>query len=139
MNLIEQRTSSDCLICSLATILEIEYDDVPKEVAEQENQWNTMQKFLASRNLTCWSFSIWGDEEPLLKFGNEKLEYHFHPPGFWMASVKSPRNDDGHVVIMRSTKIYFDPHPQREMGHRGFEEAMILMPLADWSDRVRAT
>lgn len=141
MEFVEQRTNGDCLIACLATILAIKYEEVPSELALDEeektghSQWNKMQQFLATRKLVCWSFAIWGDEMPFLKFGNHEIRYHFYPPGFWMASVKSPRNEDGHVVIMRGYKVYFDPHPQREMGHRGFEEAMVLIPLADWSDK----
>ena len=132
MELVEQRGDSDCLIACLATILHVGYENIPANIGEEENQLNNMQKFLSTYGLVCWSFGIWGDKEPLLKFGNKKLEYHFHPPGFWIASVKSPRTGNGHTVVMRSSKIFFDPHPKRNMGHLGFEEALILMPEAEW-------
>lgn len=125
---VEQRGDSDCLRAALASILDLRYEDVPEAVCVEENQHNAMQEFLRSRGLVAWTFGLHGVKEPLMMFGSRKMAYHLHPTGYWLASVLSPRTGDGHVVVMRGVKIVWDPHPKREQGHHGFEQALILMP-----------
>jgi hypothetical protein len=138
---VEQRESYDCLRASLATILKLPYEEVPEAVSPPVHDWSdkeavrkagstqheAMQAFLRTRGLVAWSFGLHGQERPYVKFGNTDPEWCLVPPGFWLASVQSPRIDEPHVVVMRHDRIAWDPHPMRDEGHRGFREAHILI------------
>lgn len=51
-------------------------------------------------------------------------------PGLWMAGVWSPRHaGETHAVVMRGRDLVWDPHPQREQGHLGFESAEVFYPI----------
>lgn len=128
MKPVEQRGDSDCLVACLASILDLDYEDIPQEIADHEKQLNAMVDFLKPRGYLVWTFALHGDEWPQLMFGNERIGYHIHPIGYWIAGVGSPRIKDGeHAVVMRSANLVWDPHPLRAMGHRGFRSATILM------------
>lgn len=129
MKPVEQRGDSDCLVACLASILELPYEDVPQEIADEDKQHNAMVRFLKEHGYLTWTLGLHGETEPFLMFGNEKPAYHIWPTGYWIAGVGSPRIEDGeHAVVMRGGAIAWDPHPQRAMGHRGFQSATILMP-----------
>lgn len=127
-----QRDVNDCLRACLATVLDLPYDDVPAETAydpdDPQRQMKAMREFLAPLSLTYWQFSLHGAEHPLVKFGNDEPRWHLFPPGYWLATVTSPRTGLGHVVVMKGARVEWDPHPGRAEGHRGFKEAIILMP-----------
>lgn len=134
----DQRHDSDCLVACLASILGIEYEEVDTRIGMKDHapeQWNLMQGFLARRGLVCWGFSLNGEMRPILMMNQRPdVRYHIFPTGHWLASVDSPRHpDEGHVVVMKGDKIIHDPHPRRDMGHKGFREGLILMPLGAWS------
>lgn len=144
----------DCWPCCIASILELPYEAVPnffqmEQDGEIPSGWNAAMEFLrAERGLTLWRFSIWGDDSPRLVFGNERIDYHFLIPGYWIASVLSPRvrepcepcdacgglgwQPGRHAVVMRANDIVWDPHPQREQGHLGFVEAEVFTLAASW-------
>lgn len=129
MKPVEQRGNSDCLVACLASILGVRYEDVPQAIAVENEQHNAMVGFLKERGFLTWSLGLHGAVEPMLMLGNEPIPFLLAPTGYWIASVKSPRIAEGfHSVVMRGRSIAFDPHPQREMGHGGFVEALILMP-----------
>jgi hypothetical protein len=128
MKFVEQRSDDDCLRAALASVLDLAYEDVPENVRAGDEQHNRMQAFLSGRGLVAWTFGLHGVTDPQLMFGHEKIPYHLHPTGYWLASVGSPRNEDDHGVVMRGSHIVWDPHPQRGLAHRGFTQAIILMP-----------
>lgn len=136
---VPDESTGDCWKCCIASILELPYEDVPhfveqEERGEVESWWNETIGFLRPRGLTMATFGLWGDERPFLLFGSEPIRYAFHAPGHWLASVVSPRTAPGgehisHVVVMNGDRIVFDPHPQRDDGHRGFTEAYLLVAI----------
>jgi len=62
---------------------------------------------------------------------------HWVPPGYWIASVTSPRNkptdadpDGAHAVVMHGKDLVWDPHPGPFKGeHRGFRACIFFAPL----------
>jgi hypothetical protein len=128
MKTVEQRGDSDCLIACLASILEIDYEDVSQEIADEDRQNDATVRFLQERGYLSWTLTLHGDAQPMLQFGNARPEYHIRPTGYWIAGVGSPRIKDGtHAVVMRGETVAWDPHPLREMGHLGFQSATIIM------------
>jgi hypothetical protein len=127
----------DCWKVCLASILELGYEDIPhfvqlEEDGEIPSHWNATIEFLRPHGLTIAQFGLWGDETPYLMFGNEKIRYHFHAPGHWIAGVVSKRTyPDGehisHAVVMEGDKLAWDPHPLRADGHLGFTRAYLLV------------
>lgn len=144
MKPVEQRGDSDCLVACLASILEVPYEEVPQEIAVFETQHNAMVAFLKARGLLTWTTGLWGTDTPFLKWGSQQIEWHFYPTGYWIAGVLSPRivDENGepgeHAVVMRGSKIAFDPHPRRDMGHLGFHSATVIM-LGDQPALSRST
>lgn len=125
--------AGDCWKCCLASILELPYEDVPHfiEVAGDE-WWNATLEWMRPRGFTIARFGLWGQSEPKLIFGSRKIGYHFSSPGHWIGGVTSPRvdadgNNIGHVVVMSGSAVVFDPHPERDKGHGGFDEAFLLV------------
>jgi hypothetical protein len=95
---LERGRVGDCWPCCIASILELEYGAVPnffqrEHDGESESGWNECMRFLRLFGFTLWRFGIWGPqgETPRLKFGRDEIAYHLMPPGYWMASVLSPR------------------------------------------------
>jgi hypothetical protein len=133
----ESGQAGDCWKCCIASILELDYDEVPHFVQlEQDGQvesyWNATIDWLRRRRLAVARFGLWGTEKPFLLFGSQKIAYHFNAPGHWIASVTSLRidregNNIEHVVVMNGSSVIWDPHPLREQGHLGFREAHLLV------------
>lgn len=127
----------DCWKCCIASILELDYDDVPhftqlEEEGTTDSWWNLTQGFLRLRGCVLARFGLWGAETPMLIFGSKKIRYHFSVPGHWIASVVSPRmtpegENLSHAVVMNGSTIAWDPHPSRDEGHLGFTEAYLLV------------
>lgn len=129
--------AGDCWKCCIASILELDYDDVPHfaqdaEHGDSESWWNATQEWLRPRGLVLARFGLWGDERPFLMFGSDRLRWHWSVPGHWLAGVTSRRTRPngehiGHVVVMNGSEVAWDPHPLRDEGHLGFEEAFLLV------------
>lgn len=128
--------AGDCWKCCLASILELPYEDVPHfiEVAERNGSswWNETLEWLRPRGFTIVRFGLWGESQPFLLFGSRQIRYHFSAPGHWIGGVVSRRTDAdsepiGHVVVMQGSEIAWDPHPDRDQGHGGFDEAFLLV------------
>lgn len=117
----------DCLKCCVASLLELDYDDVP-HFAEHDN-WNQMlDGFLALHGWRRGQARYWlDDDDP------RRLVGYTH--GYWIAGVDSMRSTpDGepilHAIVMHDDEVAWDPHPDRDQGHRGFNgEAWLLVPL----------
>lgn len=148
----EHGKRGDCLKCALASILELDYDDVP-HFAAMGTSWATeMWNWLAARNLkllTVWTGTPGQHMTPALVPSD----------GYWLAGVVSRRvenacgacepDDPGfmrdgglctfcrgwgkckgaHVVVMKGHEVAWDPHPLRDLGHAGFVEAQVLVAL----------
>lgn len=134
---IERDIVGDCWKACIASILEVPLEAVPhffqrEQDGETQSGWNETLHFLRDYKLTLTTFGLWGNDAPYLKFGNAEIRYHFSAPGHWIASVRSPRvivksgMYGSHAVVMRASEIVWDPHPQREMGHLGFEQGYLL-------------
>lgn len=129
----------DCWKVCIASILELDYDDVPHFYEQEENGevdsgWNATQTFLRGRDFVLASFELMG-MRPFLKFRDIESRYLFTCPGHWIASVRSPRKhavtgeEIAHAVVMHGGDIAFDPHPRRDQGHIGFENAYPLVAV----------
>lgn len=142
--LASETTVGDCWRCCLASILELDYEDVPhfvemEDAGEVSSYWNATIEWLRPRGFAIAQFGLWGDDRPYLAWGSHgpltvrdeqgehELKYAFSAPGHWIAGVKSPRIDGLHAVVMSGSSVAFDPHPQRAMGHRGFRDATVLV------------
>jgi hypothetical protein len=118
----------DCLKCCVASLLELDYEDVPHFAAMGDRWWTEYASFLATHGWRLGSawFSVREDDPARLDGWQQ---------GYWFATVKSPRivKDDGtpglHYVVMREGEVAWDPHPQREDGHLGFVAGEYLVPL----------
>lgn len=127
----------DCWKCCIASILELDYDDVPHFVqleddGDVDSWWNATQAFLRLRGCVLARFGLWGGEAPMLLFGSKQIRYHFSAPGHWIAGVVSPRmtpegENLSHAVVMSGSQVAWDPHPYRDEGHLGFTEAYLLV------------
>jgi len=124
----------DCLNACVASILDLPYEQVPFFNLYGDGWHYTYVSFMRSHGWGLWEFAIWGCDVPLWQFGTRQTGYKLYVPGYWLASVLSPRIIDEHgksglhAVVMKGNSVAWDPHPQRDMGHLGFIEATILVP-----------
>lgn len=142
----------DCLKCCLASMLDLDYDDVPHFAAMGDAWMTELWNWLSERNmklLTVWTGAPGKHMKPQVVPSD----------GYWLASVVSRRvehdcggcspddpgfmNDGGlcpfcrgwgrrkggHLIVMKGGEVAWDPHPLREHGHGGFIEAQVLVPL----------
>jgi hypothetical protein len=90
----------NCLQACLASIFELDLDDVPHFVAMPENEW--------------WA-ALWN------WLGERNIEVHYEritAPGGWLPlsipyllAGPSPRGEFSHVVVAQSHEVIHDPHP----------------------------
>lgn len=128
MIFVEQRTKFDCLTACLASIFEEPYEDVPvfcdQETGKSGPFWyRLLEDWLAERG---FAFLQRVREDGM---DDDPMRCPFAYPGYWIAGVKSPRVDGEHAVVMNRGELVWDPHPQREMGHLGFQSADYFLPL----------
>lgn len=118
----------DCMKCCIASLLELDYEDVPHFASMGDRWWIEYTNFLASLGWRIGSAWFTASEEDATALTG-------YTQGYWLASVKSPRfsHPDGrpgtHMVVMRDGAIAWDPHPEREEGHLGFVDGEILVPI----------
>jgi hypothetical protein len=111
----------------MASLLELDYDDVPHFAAMGDRWWIEWTNWLADRG---W------------RIGNAWYSVDLADPtkldgwtiGYWLASVTSLRTRPdgthiGHLVVMRDGQIAWDPHPRRDDGHLGFTQGELLIPI----------
>jgi hypothetical protein len=117
----------DCLKCCIASLLELDYDDVPHFAAMGDMWWIEWTNWLAARGWQLYNaYHRVADDDPARLTG--------YTCGYWLASVTSRRTrPDGsnisHMILMRDGEVAWDPHPARADGHLGFTEGQILVPL----------
>jgi hypothetical protein len=142
----------DCLRACIASILELERDEVPHFVGMGDRWWTEWMNFLHERGwaITQWSCGSGQNERPST----------YRSEGYWLGVVKSPRlprpcescggqgwildSDEGrecpycgatgttygtHMVVMEGREIVWDPHPKRADGHMGFVEGYALVAI----------
>lgn len=106
------RQNGNCLAAALASILEIDIEDVPEFEDMSYTEWYPrLKKWL---ELLGFHLLIW-DEEIYL-------------PTFFIAHGPSPRGDWEHSVIYKGTKMVHDPHPSRE-GLERITSVWALLPI----------
>ena len=125
---VAQRTRFDCLTACLASIFECRYEDVPvfcdQETGESAPLWHVaLDGWLADRG---FAFLQRVREEGM---DDDPMFCPWAYPGYWIVGVKSPRVDGEHAVVMCGRELVWDPHPEREQGHRGFLSADHFVPL----------
>lgn len=142
----------DCLKCCLASLLELDYADVP-HFAAMGDAWHS--EWMGWMHARGWAVSQWSCPS-----GPNERPSSWREPGYWLGVVKSPRmpkpcepcggqgwvldSDDGqecpycgatgttygtHMVVMEGGEIAWDPHPKRADGHMGFVEGYVLVAL----------
>ena len=116
----------DCLKCCLASLLELDYEDVPHFAAMGDRWWTEWTNWLADRGWLLAS-AHWSTD-PL-----DKTKLTGWTEGYWLAGVKSLRQrKDGthinHMVVMCGGELVWDPHPARADGHLGFNDGYVLRP-----------
>lgn len=124
---VEQRTTYDCMTACLATIFGCSYEDAP-QLADAKGDpvfgWHrVLDDWLLARGFACLERMRRDDEQ------DDPMRCPWRIPGLWIGGVASPRYDGGHAVVMHLNQLVWDPHPKREMGHRGFEDATYFLPL----------
>jgi hypothetical protein len=134
---VEQRASFDCMTACLASIFEVPYEDAPvladPETCEPVDQWlRVMTLWLHDRGFHPQNFTLTAHQ--IEHHGESPQHSPWHWPTFWMAGVKSPRYEENgepglHCVVMQGNDLVWDPHPQREMGHLGFWDADVFLPI----------
>lgn len=88
--------TGNCLQACVASIFELELDEVPHFISYGDDWWFQYRDFLAARNISV----VWTTK--------------FVPIGAWhIASVNSPRYAGGSHAVVCDTegKIVHDPHP----------------------------
>jgi hypothetical protein len=116
----------DCWKCCIASILNLDYDNVPHFVQDWKDSagyswWEATVAWLTPRGFNIAWFPLAGGTRPRLCQGPL-----FEPAGHWIAKVTSARGND-HAVVMRGDQIAWDPHPDRGLAHNGFLEAHLLV------------
>lgn len=121
MNRVDQTTFFDpanpsngnCTEASVATILGISLDEVPKFAAagpDVSDFWDAFEAFLTSRGYYA-----------MLCTGG------FRPPCLYLASGPSSRGCK-HMVVMKENELFHDPHPSRE-GISEIDHVYLLVPI----------
>lgn len=102
----------NCLTACLASVLEVELDDIPE--VPQERWWQRMEEALFSRG----RLPVWISLETV-------------PKVLSLGSVQSPRLEgELHSVVVRNGITVWDPHPDQDAYELPFVEGFIvLLPL----------
>jgi hypothetical protein len=117
----------DCLKCCFASLLELEYDDVPHFAAMGDMWWIEQTNWLRDRGWLLanayWTTAPGSDGQRLTGYTE----------GYWLAGVRSLRtrpdgSNLGHTVVMLDGDLVWDPHPARADGHLGFTDGHVLRP-----------
>jgi hypothetical protein len=101
----------NCLQAALASVLELDLEDVPNFAEYGNRFWPEVWKWLAERNIV------------MLSINNNPLGYH-------LMTVKSPRIEGlNHALVCLDGKPIHDPHPEGNCQHNGVVSYDVLYPL----------
>jgi hypothetical protein len=126
--LVEQRATFDCVTACLATIFGVTYEDAPIlcdfETGKSVERWHRVHDdWLHARGFASYERMDGID-------ASDPMRCPWSYPGLWIGGVYSPRHEgETHAVVCRGNDLIFDPHPQRDMGHRGWCSAEYFMPI----------
>lgn len=110
MKPVDQRIISpvngDCLRCCVASLLELEYEDVPNFIEAENRGWyEQAYYFLQERGYTLHGMSALQSNKP-------KLEEYKGVDGFIIVRGPSLRYEGStHAVIYKNGELVHDPHP----------------------------
>ena len=103
--------NGNCLAAAIASILEININDIPKFEDMDKEWWNNLIQFLDKIGFS-------------LAFYSEDIGL----PGFYFVMGTSPRNPKiNHQVIYKNGKLVHDPHPDGT-GILDVKEVWVLVP-----------
>lgn len=135
---IQDPQHGDCYKCTIASILNLEYEDVPHFIEFGEDWFTEAQKFFRQHgyNLTdnylynpnaCYlenpTFNVYDDQKPPFKATMLSIKPEYGIDGLFMASVYSPKyttpnehpmNHLHSVLCDINFNIVFDPNPEYE-------------------------
>lgn len=133
----------DCLAACVASIFELELQEVPHFVDLQYRLAHRVPKsddwWFPMLNLWASDFGIGAN---YLRYAPRRKPKNWHP-GYWIAGVQSRVTDDGrHAVVMWGPEVKHDPNPESraatkpyrfisEMWFELFDPAVWLEQL-DW-------
>jgi len=127
----EAGTYGDCFRACVASVLGVESGAVPHFLHDgggtfPDDWMNRFVQWAESRGFIPYEFSA----------------SIITPPGYYIATGKSPRFDVGHSVVMRNGRVVWDPHPSRD-GIEGVPWSVMIFVIIDadafyeWKDCER--
>lgn len=128
----EKRQSGDCWRACLASILELDLEDIPHFVQEQE--FGSGKNFLLETEAWLVERGLWLLNKQL----PEGSSWRGPGTGYFILSGKSPRGDWEHAVVSLGGEIVHDPHPSRA-GLDGSPTSVGIFVALDPSDIVTKT
>jgi len=111
----DMRTDGDCFRCCVATVLGLEYADVPAFNEPDEDQW--------VGNLSAWCRER-GISMVMVLPHEGTVWSHFLSHGLWIAGGPGPRGIH-HAVVYDGPNLLHDPHESRE-GLLKITDALVL-------------
>ena len=116
----------DCFRACVASILEMDLDQVPNFVGMHPQEWfHALEEWL--RHFGLGALYVRADEE----FKT------FAPPGFSVLSVDLKDSDVGHCVVAKDGKIAWDPSPNRATNKVVNLRSWIVLTLLDASEAIK--
>lgn len=100
-------TRGNCMSACLASMLELDINKVPHFAAMHEDEWSDAFHQFLYENGCRFMGTIFTEEE---------VKDYKGIDGYVMVAGKSPRTfaKNGHAVIYKDGKFFFDPHPSKE-------------------------
>lgn len=106
-------SKGNCMSACIASLLELEIDEVPCFVRDYQNKWyEAMQEWLGKKGIMLLRICL-----PKEYNTGEDIRFDPLPDCLCMATGQSPRGKFGHTVVGRVDKgfnfeMLHDPHPQ---------------------------
>lgn len=115
---IYDRDRGDCFRACVASVFEMEIDDVPN-FTDQEDWWREVQEWLRHMGLTAYNFPI----------TNGDASWHI---GYGIGSVQSPSYEDrGHAVVVKNGKIIHCPSVKYETDSHGPLKELTIFAISN--------
>ena len=91
----------NCFQACLASIMEVPLEAIPEAVCHEPDVW-------------LQPFKDWLNERNLCVIEFDTTVCKWHPMGYGIGTVKSPRGDFYHAVVTYADEIVHDPHPDSD-------------------------